>query len=194
MLIAALNLSSFFTRRRLSPRLAWGPLGLLLCLACMACTPRHDWREIQGEGGAYRAWLPAKPSTQSQPVVLDGRELTMTMTAARVGQVTYAIGSARLPDPQQAAAVLQQLKAALLGNIDGRIVQETALQPGPAGLRMTLEARGALPGVAADKAPLQLTAQLIAHQDRIYQLVVLGPEPDIEREEVNTFLTGFRLR
>lgn len=177
-----------------SRRLVLWPLLLGLCLLCMACTPSHDWREVQGEDGSYLAWMPAKSMTQSRPVTLADKEVAMTMTAARVDHVTYAISSARLPDPTQASAVLQQLKTALVSNINGHIVQETALQPGPNGSRMTLEATGAMPGVKKGKVPLVLVAHLIAHQKHIYQLVVVGPETEIEREQIATFLTGFRLR
>ncbi len=195
MLISDLHMSSLSIRRSWLPRrLLSGSFMLLLCLVCIACTPRHDWREVQGKDGTYLAWLPAKPMSQSRPVMLEGSEINMTMTAARVDHMTYAISSAHLPDPTQADAVLQQLKAALVSNINGHIVQETELQPGVTGSRMTLEATGAMPGVKKGKVPLILVAHLIAHQEHIYQLVVVGPETEVEREQIATFLTGFRLR
>lgn len=194
MLTPALNTHSLPARDSVwSRRLILAPLWLTLCLLCAACTPRHDWREVQGQDAGYLAWMPAKPMSQSRPVMLAGKEVVMTMTAAQVDHVTYAISSARLPDPNQAAAVLQQLKTALVTNINGHIVQETALMPGPNGARMTLEATGVMPGVKKGRVPLVLVAHLIAHQAHVYQLVVVGPATDIEREQVTTFLTGFRL-
>ena len=75
-------------------------------VALSACTPRFDWRSVRGTDAPYTILLPAKPSTHTRSVNLGGIQASMTMTAAEVDDVTFAVGSAELPDAAQAQAAL----------------------------------------------------------------------------------------
>lgn len=162
-------------------------------LALSACSPQYDWREVRSADAPFVAVLPAKPATYSRPVNLDGIQVAMTMTAAEVAGVTFAIGTAQLPDAAKAQAALAAMKTALVKNIGGTIRHEkaSALMPG----KMTsieIEANGA-PSAAAGGQPRLLLARFIAQDQRVYQLVVVGPEQAVSRETVDTFFTSFKL-
>lgn len=156
-----------------------------------ACSPRYDWREVHGADAArFVILLPAKPSTLSHPIELNGTQLTMNMTAAKVSQVAFAVGSTELADSAAAEAALEAMKNALVGNIGGTIRQEkTTPSDGPGHDRvLEIEAVGNAGG-----APILLAARFVAHQRRVYQVIVLGPEKTITRDMIDTFLTSFKI-
>lgn len=156
-----------------------------------ACTPRYDWREVRGTGAApFVVLLPAKPSTLSHPIELNGTPLTMSMTAAKVGQVAFAVGSAELPDAGAAEAALDAMKSALVGNIGGTVRQQKTTPAAGAGHDRSLEIEAV--GRAGD-APVLLAARFIAHRQYVYQVVLLGPEKSITRDMIDTFLSSFKI-
>lgn len=132
--------------------------------------------------------MPAKPTTLTRTVKLNGLSVAMTMTAAEVDGVTYAVGRARLPDASQAPAAVQAMKTALVRNIGGTIRKETAIA-GP----WTMVEIDAL-GSPINGVPSRLLAgRFAARGDAIYQVVVLGPERAIEHEAIDTFFTSFKI-
>lgn len=160
-------------------------------LAFAGCSPQFDWREVRGAGAPYTVLLPAKPASFSRPVNLGGIEVTMTMTAAEVNSVTFAVGTAELPDPAQAAQALNAMKAALVRNISGTIRREKLTGPAAAPTMIDVEAIGA-PGPNTGGEPRVLHARFIAKGNRIYQLVAVGKEKEVTQEAVDTFLTSFK--
>lgn len=116
----------------------------------------------------------------------------MTMTAARVGDITFAVGSVPAADAKSALAAIDAMKTAMVKNIGGTVRQEKLLPPTPAQLRaFDLEASGKSAG-ANPAQPLQLFARFIAKPNHAYQLIVLGPEQTIPREEVEMFFSSFK--
>lgn len=140
------------------------------------------------------ALLPGKPSSHTRPVNLNGLTVSMTLTAAEVENVVFAVGSAELPDPAQAAFALQAMKTALVNNINGTVRSEKQFSlPGQASLPVIqLEAVGT-PAATSERAPHLLMARLIAKDQRVYQVLVLGPESRVVREEAETFFAGFKV-
>jgi len=160
--------------------------GLLLA----ACTPQYDWREVHGSNAPFTVLLPAKPATLARPVNLNGAQVTMTMTAAEVGEVAFAVGSAELADAATASTALEAMKTAMVNNIGGTIRQEkTSASSG--GRTIDLEAGGA-PSARNGTPPL-LVARFVMRERRVYQAIVLGPEKAIPREAVDTFFTSFKV-
>ena len=176
------NKSAFFQRAILCA-------AVLLTLA--ACSPKYDWREVQGAGAPYFILLPAKPSSLSRQINIDGTEVTMTMTAAEAGEVTFAAGTAELPDAAKAQQALGAMKTALVKNIAGTVRQEKVTGPAAAPTEIEIEAIGT-PGSHTDGQPRVMFARFIAKDKRVYQLVVVGAEKNVTRELVDTFLTSFR--
>lgn len=154
-----------------------------------ACSPQFDWREIRGSDEPYSAMLPGKPSTFSRSVNLNGTAVTMQMTAADVSGVTFAIGSASLPDPAAAEKAIGDMKTALVRNINGTILRETANTAAGQGSTLEVEARGS---VQADGQPRLLIGRFVARDRRVYQAIVLGKEKAVSREAADTFLTSFK--
>jgi hypothetical protein len=158
---------------------------LLTLLTLMAgCTPSHDWREIRATDGAFSILMPAKPATLTRQIDLDGVKVSMTMMAAEIDNVTYAVGSVELADDSAAKIALLAMKTAMVRNINGAILREKS-----AGNTIDLEASGA----PAGGAPRLLIARFVSNNKRAYQVIVTGPEKAIAREQVDTFMTSFKL-
>ncbi|MFC3109230.1 hypothetical protein ACFQAT_02075 [Undibacterium arcticum] len=166
-------------------------------LLLLACSPKFDWREVHGKDAPFVVVLPAKPSSIARQINLNGTTVTMQMTAAEVDGVTFAIGTAELPDAAKAQAALPAMKKALVSNIKGTVKSESsaaAAQGAPGGKRQTsslsIEAEG-VRGATAE--PTLLIARFIAQDQRIYQLIVIGKPQAVSRDAVDTFLTSFKL-
>lgn len=162
----------------------------LICLL-LACTPKFDWREVQGAGAPYSVMLPAKPASQTRPINLDGMQVKMTMTAAEAGGMTFAVGTAELPDAAAAQNALAVMKTALVRNIDGMVRHEKPVTVNPASAAIEIDVIGT-PSKATDGQPRVLLARFIARDRRIYQLVATGGEQAVSQEAVDTFFTSFK--
>lgn len=153
------------------------------CLAAaillLACSPKYNWREVRGAGAPFMIALPAKPASHARPVDLDGTKVTMTMTAAEANDVTFAVGTAELPDAAQAQKALITMKAALVRNIGGTVKQEKSTAP----TLIEIEASG---------PKRLLLARFIARDRQVYQLLVVGDERKVSREEADTFFASFK--
>lgn len=159
-------------------------------IALAACSPKYDWREVHGTDAPFAVLLPAKPVTVSRPVNLDGVQVTMAMTAAEAGGVSFAVGSAILPDAGAAQLALLAMKKAMLNNIKGTIVTEkTATAAASGSIATDIEATGSI-----GSQPARLFARFVAQDKRVYQAVVLGPEPALSHDAVDAFFSSFKLR
>lgn len=174
-------------------------LAMAFALNLCACTPKYDWREVRGSDAPYTVVLPAKPATYAREVNLDGLRVTMSMTAAEIDGVMFAVGSAELPDAAQAPAVLQAMKTALVRNIGGTLRREKSAvatqssgDSASAAMSIDIEAVGP-PAPRTDGQPRMLFARFIAKNRRVYQTVVIGPERAVTREAVDTFFTSFKV-
>lgn len=152
------------------------------------CSPKYDWREVHGTDARFVVLLPAKPTTVSRQVNLDGMPVTMVMTAAEVGGVTFAIGSAELPDAGAAQLALLAMKRAMLNNIKGTIQSEKTAATAPGSIATDIEATGSIGG-----KPARLFARFAVKDKRVYQAIVLGPEQALSRDAADSFFTSFKL-
>lgn len=153
-----------------------------------ACSPKYNWREAHGEKVQFTVLLPAKPTSFSRDIDLNGTPATMTMTAAEIDGVTFAVGTAELADAAQAAKALESMRTALINNIGGA-VQASAIPGQPTGGDHALDVVAT--GVARGQ-PLQLMARLMAKDKRIYQVLILGGEKAVTPENAETFFTSFK--
>ena len=158
-----------------------------------ACSPAYNWREVRGTDAPFVVLLPAKPATHSRPINLDGLQLTMTMTAAEVAGVTFAIGSAKLPDQAAPQKALNAMKTALVKNIAGTVrLEKTSPAAGSSVPFIEIEAVG-VPSGKKDGQPLILYARFAEKDRRIYQAVVVGRENAVPHDAVDTFFTSLKL-
>jgi len=165
-------------------------LAVLICaLALLAsCSPKYNWREAHGDKLQFTVLLPAKPASFSRQIDLNGTPVTMTMTAAEIDGVTFAVGAAELSDAAQTPKALESMRTALVNNIGGA-VQEAKL-PGQAlngDHALDLSATGMVQG-----RPMRLMARLIARDKRIFQVLIMGGAQEVAPEHVDTFFTSFK--
>lgn len=153
-----------------------------------ACSPKYNWRETHGEKVQFSVLLPAKPASFSRAIDLDGIPVTMTMTAAEIDGVTFAVGVAELADSALSAKALAAMRTALIKNIDGT-VRPTAIPGASAQAGPTIDVSAT--GVARGQ-PLLLMARLLAKEKRVYQVLIIGPEKSIGTENAETFFSSFK--
>jgi len=150
----------------------------LLAAACLAaCSPEYNWRELDVADGRARAAFPARVQTEQRPIVLDGKELPFSLTAARVGQAVFAVGHAPLPtDPLQRERMRQALVASLYANMGAR-------PPEPAKPDDDIEIRADVNG-----QPTLLMARVRIYGDRLVEAVAAGPAQDLPPERASEFV------
>lgn len=178
-----MSTSSHLLRRLLAA------LSLLAALA--ACDPALNWREVRGGDAPYTVLLPAKPTSFTRPVNLNGLQVDMSMTAAEVDGVSYAVASARVPEAAQRKAALAAMQEAMLRNIGAsdRQQRDVVLDGGAPAVEITAK------GVAgAAQRPVAMHARFAQHGERVYQAVAIGPADALTPEAAETFLGSFRLR
>jgi hypothetical protein len=156
-------------------------------IASTGCSPNFNWREVQGTDPSYTVLLPAKPSSHSRTVDLDGLRVTMTMTAAETDDVNFAVASIKVDDESQRHVALLTMQKAMLQNIHGDVTQQkvVALKDG---ITMTeIHATGK----ASTGRPLSLFARFGEHGHDVFQVVTLGPSDKLTSEIADTFLSSF---
>jgi hypothetical protein len=156
-------------------------------IAGTGCSPNFNWREVQGIDPSYTVLLPAKPSSHSRTVDLDGLHVTMTMTAAETDDVNFAVASIKVDDESQRHAALLAMQKAMLQNIHGEIAQQKviALKDGT-----TMTEIHAVGKTSAGRS-LSLFARFGEHGQDIFQVVALGPSDKLTSEIADTFLSSF---
>ena len=160
----------------------------LLALVLSACDPHYNWRDYRSKDAPYSVLLPGKPATHARDVRLGELPVRMTMTAAEVDDVVFAVGSAELTDTAQAPAALLAMQTALARNIGATITSQATVADG-AQTTVSIEAKGMRNG-----EPTLLIGRFIARERCVYQVVVMGAERHIAREQVATFLDSFKLQ
>ncbi|HEX5342193.1 MAG TPA: hypothetical protein VFX55_06845 [Duganella sp.] len=158
----------------------------LMLLACTlsACSPKYDWRDYRSNDAPYAVLFPGKPATQTRTIKLDQLEVSMTMSAAEVDGVVFAVGSAQVADAAQAPAAVDAMQTAMVNNIGASVTSSKTLANG----MREVDASGTEKG-----RTMRLVGRFLAKEKRIYQVVVIGPAAQIEAEPVDTFLTSFKL-
>jgi hypothetical protein len=166
---------------------------VLAVLVLPACTPTYDWREVHGTSAPFTVLLPAKPASFTREVNLENQQVMMTMTAAEVDGVTYAVGTAALPDSEKARVALTSMKNALVKNIGGTVKLEKISEDKTAGMTsMEVDVLGSSP-VTNNHQSIRLLAHFIAKDKQVYQVMIIGRESAIPNEAIDTFFTSFKL-
>ena len=119
----------------------------------------------------------------SRSIHLGDQQVTMSMTGAEVDHVSFTVGSVAMPDATQARAALNLMQSGLVNNINGK--SKTLPATGDA---VDIEAVGTPP----DGVPMLLIGHFAVNGNRAYQVIVLGPEKEVAREEAATFISSFK--
>lgn len=159
-------------------RRAWRRAACILAAAaCLgACTPEYNWRELEVAGGRARAAFPARVQIEQRPVVLEGRELSFTLTAARVGEAVYAVGYAQVPaDP----ALQERLRRALVESLYANM----GVPPPGGAPEGDIEIRAEVGG-----RPTLLMGRVRVYGDALVEAVAAGPADELPPERASEFL------
>src|SRR5471032_187354 len=162
-------------------------LALLLAAALSACSPQYDWRDYRSTDAPYAVLFPGKPASQTRSIQLDTLSVNMTMTAAEVDGVIFAVGSAQLPDAAQGPAAIAAMQTALVNNIGATVTSSKSSADGKQAT-LDVEAKGSQNGEA-----MRLIGHFIARDQRIYQVIVMGRDRHIVQDQVETYLSSFKL-
>lgn len=160
-----------------------------------ACDPTYNWRDYSSPDAAYRVLFPAKPATHARSVDLNGMKVEMTMTAAEVEGVTFAVGSGTAPDPARAQAALGDMKTALLRNLGAQVQRESAAAASAGGAQGQAQASASIDIDAlgtANGRPMKLRGHFAAKGNRFYQVIVMGPEKAVKAEQADQFISSFK--
>ncbi|MBQ5965643.1 hypothetical protein [Massilia sp. ZL223] len=159
--------------------------GRLLAMAALvaSCSPTYNWREYTSQDGAYTVLFPAKPSSFTRSIDLNGMRVDLTMTAAEVEGTTFAVGSGAAPDAAAAQAALPAMRQALLRNIGAADSGAARDEKG----RLAVDAGG-----TGNGQPVKLVGRFEARGTRFYQVIVLGKRSTVTQEQTEQFLTSFK--
>jgi hypothetical protein len=151
---------------------------ILVVPLLLACSPELDWRELKSSEGRFTALMPARPRYEMR--TFSGAVVAMHLWSAQAGKSVFGIGYADYP--AENAFILDATRNALVGNIQGNLIEETPLlKSGLAGRALTAEAGDTV-----------LQAQLLMSGNRLYQIVVLGPRNALNPADVDLFFVSFR--
>lgn len=165
---------------------------LMSVVVLVACTPALDWREVHGKDVPFTVLLPAKPASFSRMINLEGQPVMMTMTAAEVDGVTYAVGTVVMPDAEKARVALTSMKSALVKNIAGTInFEKSSIDKDTGVISIEVDALGSSQA-NSNARPMRLVAHFFAKNKQVYQVVVVGRENAVTHEALDTFFTSFK--
>lgn len=164
--------------------------GFLAALALTACSPKFNWRDYSSTHAPYRVMFPDKPSTHTRQVNLNGLKVDMTMTAVDIDGTMFAVGTGEAPDAASAQAAVGAMKTALIKNIGATLQSEKTVPSSlPGASAIEIAASGSNRG-----QPMRLAGRFEAHGKRFYQVIVMGKASDMTPENVDMFLSSFKLQ
>lgn len=171
-------------------RLAAVVSSVLIC-GLSACTPALNWRDVRPPDSAASALFPCKPEHHTRRVMLAGAELAMHLSSCTAADNIYALGYVDVGQADRVTPVLQALREASAGNMGvATTVQGPLAVPGmtphPLAQRLLWQ------GQRADASPMAMQAAFFTQGTQVYQATVVGSQ--LDREAVDTFLAGLRLR
>ena len=147
------------------------------------CSPAYNWRDYNSPDAPYQAMFPDKPVTHKRSINLDRLTVDMTMTAAEIDGTVFAIGSAEAPDAAQAQAAVAAMKTAMVKNIGATVTREEKKDAA-----INIDAKGMQNGT-----PMRLVGHFESRGTRFYQVIVMGKEKNVPQDEVDMFMSSFKL-
>jgi hypothetical protein len=158
-------------------------LPVLAALVLAGCSPTYNWRDYNSPDAPYQAMFPDKPVTHTRSINLDGLTANMTMTAANIDGTVFAVGSAEAPDAAQAQKAVTSMKTALVKNIGATITREERKDSA-----LNIDAKGVQNGT-----PMRLVGHFESRGTRFYQVIVMGKASNVPQDQVDTFMSSFKL-
>lgn len=165
----------------------------LAALALGACSPALDWRDVHPQNTAIQLTFPCKTQQLTQPVVLAGRTVPMSMTGCVASGMTFAVAHADMADPALVAPALAGLRQAALQNVGGtaRDDHPAAVDHATPGLDAARDVL--IEGHDPQGAELRERVVLFAQGTQVYQATVVGPAARFQPDAAATFTGSIRL-
>ena len=171
-------------------------LFVLANLSFAGCSPTFNWRDYSSPEAPFRVMFPDKPSTHTRAIDLNGLKVDMTMTAAQIDGSMFAVGTAKAPDAAQAEAALAAMKTALVKNIGATVTKEKVSKAASAsGTTNTRSAAIDIEATGMQKGePMRLVGHFESRNKRFYQVIVMGKEKELSKENIDMFMSSFKLQ
>lgn len=165
-------------------------ISLFALFALAACSPQLNWRTVPNSDVGYMATFPDKPELVTRTLDLIALQVPLTLHAAQVDGLYFAVGTVPLQgDLQiQSVALRDALAQAVANNISapkpelnqvqwlGKPVQE-------------MIATGTLPNGEAAFAH----ARFFEHQGVLYEVLMMGPGQQANPDALTSWFSGFSL-
>lgn len=165
-------------------------IALFALFALAACSPQYNWRVVPNTDVGYMATFPDKPAQVTRTLDLIGLQVPLTMHAAQVEGMYFAVGTVPLKGELQVqrAALRDALAQAVANNISAGKPELISIQwLGKPVQEMTLS--GTLPNGEAAFAQ----ARFFEHQGILYEVLMMGPGPQGNPDELTSWFGGFSL-
>ncbi len=168
-------------------------LATALVTALAACSPALDWRQAGPQGVDILLQYPCKPQSVTQPVVLAGKHLDMSMTGCEAAHMTFALAHADLGEPALVAPALAELHRDAVANIRGRVLHQQAAQVRHASKAQPDAVELDLAGQAPGGGALREHVVLFAQGTQVFQATVLAKDSDYRKDAAHTFASSVQL-
>jgi outer membrane murein-binding lipoprotein Lpp len=150
-----------------------------------------NWRVISNSDSGYSATFPDKPVVASRDLNLAGLKVPLTLQAAVVDGAYFAVGVVELKG--DLASKGKELNDALIQALANNVkVDKTEVEQKPwAGLPTVdwVNANGTLP----DGSKARAVGRFFQHQNKVYEVILVGPDPKVDSATVTQFFSGFKL-
>ena len=173
-------------------------LSILLGIAISGCTPTFDWRitRLTPQSQALTVEFPAKPATLQRTIALgDAPAVTMTLTAARINNAQFALGSVPAANAAQAEKLAMAMAQGFANNLNAPSwAAKPVVTPQATGaFAVTL----ALPkqAIAPKAIAVSTTAvgRFVWTNNAVYQLLAIIPAGEAGgAEEAEQFIRSFK--
>ena len=162
-------------------------------LTLSACSPAHNWRDLQLAGTPLQALMPCKPEAAERTVPLAGVPTLMHMHSCEAGEQTFAVAWADAAAETRVPEILTGWRAGSLAAIrvdpataDNATAEWPVTVPGAQQLRGLQAA-----GQDGQGKTTQVRAAYFSKGTLVFQAAVYGPA--LPEEVLTTFFEGLRL-
>lgn len=169
-------------------------LGVAAAAGCLlACSPALDWRQAGPKEVDILLDFPCKPLTVTQPVMLAGKRVAMSMTGCKAADMTFALAHADLGDAALVAPALAELHHSALANVSARVLDSrpARVKHAASGLADALELD--LAGREPGGQPLREHVLLFAQGTQVFQATVLGQPAHYKPDAAHMFASSVSL-
>lgn len=162
----------------------------MLVLALAACSPAFNWRVVPNTDVGYRATFPDKPVSITRTLQLAGLPMPLTLQAAKVKDVYFAVGYVPLVDElaNKQRTVEEALIAAFTNNLG---VGEAEPKPVTWIGREVREIE--LSELMLGQQKMTAIGRFFPYKNHQIEVLLIGPSENITDLEITQFFSGFSL-